>query len=246
MANINSHWKRFTAAGCSHGIHADPDALKTVLKFNSIFKPHRRFHLGDFIDMAAFRTGAHGTADEFCSLQSDLTHGLNFLEEYRPTDLLNGNHEIRLWKLAEHPNAIVSLAAQRIIDDIKRLTTRQKTNYIEHYDVNRSWIQLADTKLFHGWWFSEQAIRDHAESHGKSIFAHLHRPGMATGRRSDHPVGYCVGTLANIPAMRYANTRRATMAWQLGFCYGEFNDKECVINISSSAPNRPGAWRLPV
>ncbi len=153
MANINRQWKRWSAVACSHGWLADPEGLKTVLKFNSIYKPHRRFHLGDFVDMAAFRSGAHGTNDEFISLETDLTHGLNFLKELRPTDLLNGNHEIRLWKLAEHHNAIISTAAGRIIEDIYSLTKKLKTNYVEHYDVNRSWIQVADTRFLHGWWF---------------------------------------------------------------------------------------------
>lgn len=246
MANINRQWKRALLLGCSHGHYADPEALKTVLKFKSIYKPHRTFHLGDFVDMAAFRSGAHGTNDEFMSIESDLTHGLNFLKELRPTDLLNGNHEIRLWKLAEHHNAIISTAAGRIINDIKDLAVRMKTNYVEHYDVNRSWIQLADTKMMHGWWFSEQAIRDHAESHGKCVIAHLHRTGSAQGRRSDHPTAYCVGTLANIPALTYANTRRATLAWNHGFCWGEFSDEECVLNISSAQPNQEGGWHLPV
>lgn len=246
MANINKQWKRFISVGCSHGNLADQEALKTVLKLKSIFKPHRTFHLGDFVDMAAFRSGARGTKDECISLESDLTHGLNFIKELRPTDMLNGNHEIRLWKLAEHPNAVTSTAAGRIIEDIRKLSDKLKANYVQHYDINRSWIQLADTRFLHGFMYNEQAIRDHAEAYGRCVMAHLHRVGSATGRRSDHPTAFCVGTLANIPSMTYANTTRSTMAWQHGAAYGEYSDTECHVWLTQGSPNEEGGWRLPV
>jgi hypothetical protein len=94
--------------------------------------------------------------------------------------------------------------------------------------------------------YNEMAIRDHAETFGNTVLAHLHRAGSATGRRSDHPTAYCVGTLANIPSMAYANTRRSTLAWQHGLVYGEYNDERCHCWLSSGDPQTPGGWRLPL
>lgn len=234
------------AAGCSHGIMADPEALKTVLKFKSEYKPRRTFHLGDFVDMAAFRSGAHGTNDEFVSVENDLRHGINFLRELRPTDILNGNHEIRLWRLAEHHNAIISHAARSVIDEIRDVARRLKAQYVESYDIGSSWIQVADTRFLHGFMYSENALRDHAEHFGRCVIAHLHKAGVVNGRRSDHATGYCVGTLANIPAMTYANTRRATAQWSHGFCYGEYSDTHCHVELCQAQPNVAGGWRLPL
>lgn len=245
MANLSKGYKRFLALGCSHGTLADPAALRTVLKFKEAWKPHRTFHLGDFTDQTAFRSGAHGTSDETVSIEDDLAHGLNFLRELRPTDVLNGNHEIRLWRMADHYNAIVSDAARRIITDIRGVTDKLKARYVEDYDINKSWITLGNYRMIHGWMYNENSIRDHAESHGNVIMAHLHRTGSATGRRSDHPTAYCVGTLANIPAMSYANTRRSTMAWQHGLVYGEYCDTQCTVWLSQGEWNTPGGWRLP-
>lgn len=234
------------ACGCSHGHLADRDALKTVLRFKKTWKPHRTIHLGDFIDMAAFRTGAAGTRDETVSLEGDLRHGLNFLREYQPTDILNGNHEIRLWKNAEHYNAVVARAAQSIIDEVRGLSRKLKAQYIEHYDIGRSWIELGDTKFLHGFMYSENAIRDHAEHFGRCVLAHLHTTGQSGGRRSDGARAWCVGTLANIPAMSYANTRRSTARWNHGIAYGEYNDKECHVWLSEAPANQAGGWRIPL
>ena len=241
-----SQWKRWMAVGCSHGYLADPKALATVLKFEQRFKPHIRVHLGDFTDQTAFRSGAAGTRDETVSIADDLAHGLNFLEEYRPTHLLNGNHEIRLWKLADHHNEIIARAASTTIQEIRTLAEKMKCQYVEHYDITRSWIELGDAKLLHGFMYSENAIRDHAEHFGKCVIAHLHTVGEAAGRRSDGARGYCVGTLANIPSMSYALTRRATARWSHGFAYGETNGKETRIWLSQGMANTPGGWTLPL
>lgn len=233
MAKIicGGKYKRFVAIGCSHGHLADEIACAAALAFVADYKPQTRIHLGDAVDMTAFRGGAKGTADEAASIAPDLRAGLTFLEQFRPTILLNGNHEDRLVKDSFHPNALRAHAAACILNDIRQLADKMRCQYVDHYDINRSWVTLGDTKLLHGFFFNEMAIRDHAEHFGKCIIAHLHTVGMAAGRRTDHPHAWCVGTLANIPAMAYAKTRRATARWSAGLAFGEYNDKECHVNL---------------
>ncbi len=234
------------AVGCSHGHLADPNALKAVLKFKKAFKPDRVFHLGDLTDQTAFRTGAGGTRDESVSITDDLRHGIDFLHALEPTDFLIGNHEARLWRLADHHNVIIARAANSVIEEIRQATVKLHCRFVDHYDINRSWVQLGDTKLMHGFQYSEMALRDTAEHFGKCIIAHLHVAGMAAGRRSDHPVGYCVGTLANVPSMHYASTNRSTSRWSHGFCFGEYSDTQCHVNLSQCQQNEAATWRLPV
>lgn len=246
MANVNRQWKRWMAVGCRHGLYADRDALDKVLEFQRKYKPHTRIDLGDATDQAAFRTGAHGTKDETVSIKDDLTAGLSFEREYRPTHKLNGNHEIRLWKLADHHNEIIARAASSVIQEMLDLAQKQKTQYVTEYDINSSWLTLGDTKFLHGFMFNEMAIRDHAEHFGNCVIAHLHKAGQATGRRSDHPTAWCVGTLAHIPAMAYANTRRSTAAWSHGFAWGEYSDNYCHVNLSQCPQNQARNWKLPL
>jgi len=246
MSKPAGGYRRWLAVGCSHGNLADPAAIKAVLKFKSAWKPHRTIHLGDFVDTAAFRTGARGTSDQAMSLKADIGQGLNFLRALEPTDVLLGNHEDRLWTAAVHYDAIRRELAERIVNDIRGTITKLKAQFIDHYDINRSWMELGDTKFIHGFPYSQNALREHAEHFGKCVIAHLHIAGIEPGKRSDHPVAYCVGTLANIPEMGYAKVRRATARWSHAFAYGEFREGECHVNLSHCEPGNALNWRLPL
>lgn len=237
MANINSHWKRLMSLGCTHGHLGDPELLDSAIEFKELWKPHSTVHHGDAWDTAPFRSGAHGTPDEGVSIASDHGAGLDFIGRLRPDWLLNGNHDIRLWKNANHHNAIIADCAQGLIADIRKLVKSIRCKHIESYDIRKSFIQISDLTLFHGWMYGEQALRDHAEHFGRSIMAHLHVPGTTFGRRVDRPQIWCVGTLGDIEKMEYANARRATARWGAAIVVGEYNDKEsriCLINADAN------------
>ncbi len=238
-------WKRWMAIGCSHGNKADAAALKFVHEFRQKWNPERRIHLGDVGDYAAFRAGAGGTRDEAEELDPDLHAATRLIERFEPTDVLIGNHDVRIWKAAQHQNAIVAKAAAAMRDEFLASCAKVKANVVDHYDINKSWIELGDTKFLHGWMFADlSGLRDHAEHFGRCVIAHLHKPGIVRGRRSDHPSAYCVGTLANIPAMDYANTRRATASWGHGLCYGEYSDTACIVHLCEQTEGSP--WRMPI
>jgi hypothetical protein len=233
------------ALGCTHGSLIDRDAFAAVMGFASRYKPETKIHLGDVCDYAAFRSGAKGTKDEAVELGPDLDAGIQVIKEYAPTHVLIGNHDERVWKLAGHHNAIIAMAAGAVRTAFLSACDEAGARVTDHYDINRSWITLGDTKFLHGFMFNEMAIRDHAEHFGKCVIAHLHKAGIASARRSDHAVGYCVGTLANVAAMDYAKARRSTAAWSHGFVWGEYNDTECIVNLCQAPQGQAGSWRMP-
>ena len=241
--NITQKWKRFMAVGCSHGNLVDPKAADAVLRFRERWKPTTVAHLGDFVDMASFRSGSVGSLDESEPIAPDIDAGLAFLSALRPTLVFNGNHEARLWRLQNHHNAIVSDCAGQIINQLRMATTRLKAEYVEDWGV-RAWRRLGNYSLGHGYLYGESFLRDTAESHGNTIIAHAHRAGMATGRRSDAATAYCVGTLSDIPNMDYASARRSTLSWAAGFVWGEYTDTQtvCWLHIQ---PQGQSEWRLP-
>lgn len=244
--NTARGYKRFLAVGCSHGSLVNWKAVEKVLQFKARFKPHRTIHLGDVMDYAAFRNGAHGTRDEAVAIGPDIDSGVRMIEELRPTDVLIGNHDDRVWRLSGHYNAVIAHAAGCAREDFLLACKHVKVErLVDHYDINRSWLMLGDAKLLHGWMYSENALRDHAEHFGKCIMAHLHTAGMASGRRSDHPIAYCTGTLADIPAMEYAKARRATARWSYGFVWGYYNDTSCIAHVSQCAQTELNNWILP-
>lgn len=229
--------------GCSHGSLASQRAIDAVLRFRDEFKPHFVAHLGDFLDTTAFRAHATNTPDEGANISEDIAAGLRFLIQLRPNVVLCGNHEDRLWRLRAHPKAIVAECAARIVSDIQQLCDRARIKLIPYaYEAH---YQLGNYKLLHGVLFGENATRDHAEMFGNCVHAHTHRPAVAQGRRADHPTAYCVGTLANIPAMDYAKTRRSTYGWGYGFVWGYYSNTQCVLQLwdNQQSDEWPRSWR---
>jgi len=243
MANVNKQWKRFMAVGCNHGYWADPTALEAVLEFKQRWKPHMAIHLGDYVDTTSFRAGAKGTNDENTDLRLDMKMGVDFLTDYQPDILLNGNHDIRLWNAAGHHNAIIAECAQSLIDDIREAVPK-KCLFVDTYNIETSFVQLGDTKFLHGFMYNENGVRDHAEQFGKCVIAHLHRVQSAPGRRSDKPTGYCVGFLGDVSKFKYASNRRGTSQWSQGFAWGEYSDNETIVRLEQR--NKEGKWRLPL
>lgn len=242
---IVKNWKRVLIVGCSHGKHIDPSARKAVLEFREKFKPQAVVHLGDFCDTAAFRSGARETADSAEEVEPDIDDGLTFLAEIGATHVLCGNHEDRLWRLAHSPNAVVAYAAGKVIGAINDHCRKLKAQLFPYDGVFQK-IRLGNFTLTHGVMYGENATRDHAESFGNIVHAHTHRPGIATGRRDDHPIGICVGTLTGRRNMEYAKARRATLSWGQAFGWGEYCDNFASLNLCLGPQEQNGGrWLLP-
>ena len=232
------------AVSCSHGDCIDPEARTSVLTFRDRFKPDTILHLGDFIDMAAARSGAMSdpnAKDRAASVAEDLAAGVDFLQELRPNHILYGNHEARLFGLAGGPNALASHAATLVIQEIERTAKALKAR-LYPYNI-RSYVEIGGTKFLHGYMFNVQAIRDHAETYGRCVIGHLHRVGQERARTLDGVSGYCVGMLARFD-MEYAMTRRATLAWSQGFAFGHYSDHQMTINLCERTKENP--WVLPL
>lgn len=239
--NVVRRRRRAMFVGCSHGGHISPAAADAVIKFAADFKPHHRVHLGDAFDTTAFRTGAAGTADDAADVDEDFSAGEAFLRRYRPTVLFMGNHEDRLWKLAESPSALVAKAARDTIKQLEALCEDIGAQMVPYAGTAapESWVLFGDTLAGHGFMFNEMCTRDHVEMLGRGVIhAHNHRAGMATGRVVGAPMGYSVGTLATIGAMAYAKARRATAAWSGAIVAGEYGDgwSKWTLHMLHSAP----------
>lgn len=247
MANITRKWKRLLAVSCSHGPLIDRDARAAVLTFIDRWKPETRIHLGDFCDMTAFRSGAHGTKDESEPIGADVDEGLGFLAAMRATHVFFGNHEDRLVRLSHHYNAIVAECAQGVLERIETRCKLLKADQITRYSIteNASYRLIGGYRFMHGWIYNENAPRDHAESVGNCVFGHTHRAGVAKGRRLDNPTGFCVGTLTRIANMDYAKTRRSTLAWTQGFVWGEYCSNQAQLWLHEN-PKGTTTWHLPV
>jgi len=180
-------------------------------------------------------------ADHAADVAGDLMAGIEFLHELEPNQILCGNHEARLWKFSKSPNALLAYAANLTIQKIEE-TAKKLRAPITPYGI-RNYVELGGTKFVHGSMFNVSAIRDHAETYGNVVMAHLHRVGWERARNIDGASGYCVGMLANFD-MPYASERRATLAWSQGFAWGHYCDTALTVNLCERKKGLP--WLLPI
>jgi hypothetical protein len=231
--------RRFMVVGCSHGIYADPKAVKAVLDFKKWFKPHTVGHLGDFTDMSAHMGGSSGEGD---AIKPDLDGGLDFLKELGVNFVMEGNHEVRLRRDLRSSNQLRVRAAETSLEAIEATCLKLHALYVPYTGVWQVY-KIANYTFTHGTIYNENSARDMAEMYGNVIFAHTHKPMQQIGRRIDSPVGMSVGTLTRRGAMDYANTRRSTLGWGQGFVYGEYNDN--ALYPSLHIHDNGEQWHLP-
>jgi hypothetical protein len=225
LANINRKWKRVVAIGCVHGDLANQDRLNEVLAFCERFKPEIRFDLGDIMDTAAFRNGARGTKDESKPIKPDNLAAIDWMRRYRPTHICWGNHDWRLVEWQGHHNEATSFAASYVWDALQKEVKRLRAWQLPY--AHRARFEMGGVNWTHGTMFGENALRDHAESFcGPVVMAHIHRAESVHGRTVEESGSFCVGTLADVSKMHYADRNRAKNRWSAGVVYGEMCDTE--------------------
>lgn len=243
MAAVIRKWRRIMAVGCNHGVYACKVAQDNVLAFKESFKPEIVLDLGDVRDFTAFRAGARGTKDESADVDLDFDAGSDWLKRYRPTHRCEGNHDHRIYKLVGNPNAVLSYAASRVLNDISEIDRKNKT-IVHPYHPLKQWFDFGGYKWGHGIMFNEQAGRDHAESYGNCVIAHWHKPGIFQGRRLPMATCYCVGMLGNKHKMEYALNFRNWLSWAHALVSGEVSDNEARLQLymADCKNGEPETW----
>lgn len=217
--------RRFIAVGDNHGDLINKDDEKAFLDFFHDFKPHERIHLGDNWDFRNLRKGVD-PEEELDDPEPDFVAGLLFLERYKPTVLCRGNHDHRLWRMANDTRGIVRKYARDGIKQIEGALNGIKCRMLP-YDIVLGEYQLgADLSFCHGYSTGLHAVRQHVFVYRrKVVFGHVHRNAMETIQASGGLYGMTVGGIADHDRMAYSRQRFATMGWGKGWAYGFWDDK---------------------
>ena len=94
-------WTKFVFATDSHGDMQDDASVAMFFKFMAEWKPAIRVMGGDAFDLRPLRKGA-SEDEKRESIRADIIAGKKFLKRMQPTHFLRGNHDERLWELAEN------------------------------------------------------------------------------------------------------------------------------------------------
>jgi hypothetical protein len=226
---MSSKYKKFIACADVHGDKQDPRAVKAFLEFNSIWKADIRLMLGDLWDFMAIRRGASQEEKEE-SMQYDFIAGMQFFHDYKPTHFLRGNHDQRLWDLAQFGRGLLGDYAQHGVKEIEDAVRKAKCHMLP-YDKKRGVLKLGHMKCVHGYYAGLYASKKHAETYGSVLIGHNHTIDEYASPGLDRRVGRCIGWLGNDSVMDYTRAKPGVLRWAHGWAYGIINKKTGLYNV---------------
>ena len=172
--------------------------------------------------MTALRGGA-SIEDRSVSLSDDVKEGNKFIRDLKPNIFLIGNHEVRVFKIMDSPDAQKSMLAENLWGDIMANFKGIDCKVLP-YDIKKGWVKLGKYKVGHGYCAGIGAVRKTGLMFGNSIIGHIHRPDTVQVDRYDESTAHSIGCLCDFENMDYCRTNGATLKWKRGWGYGIIHD----------------------
>ena len=221
----------YSICGDSHGHMADKGAVKAFLKFCDLFKPKLRIHLGDLMDLPAWRKGAD-QSDKEISMQGDYDDGMEFLEVAEIDVLLRGNHDHRLIKVASEARGPMKDYATGIVMDMEKRAANLGCRILPWgvrdgvYELGK--VRSGGFRVVHGYRAGIHATAAEVRAYGRVIHGHIHCVGTHIGSTYDASEGHSIGALCKID-MDYAAGYQTTLRQEHGWGYGVYNDRTGAV-----------------
>ena len=220
-----SNYIRWMAVFDVHGDEQDPESVAKMFEFKEQhWKPHESIHGGDNWNFAALRKGAD-EYDREKSMKEDYDRGMSFLERFRPKYFCRGNHDERLWDLAEHGKGIIKDFAKQGIASIESKLHRVGVNMIP-YDSKYGFFQYGrGFNFMHGYSHSVHCSKEISDGYpGVTLFGHVHAFSSFRTASFDERIGQAVGCLCDLD-MNFERSRKAKLKKENGWAYGIKNTK---------------------
>jgi hypothetical protein len=187
--------EQFIVAADSHGDCIDAGAAEAFFQFCREYKPKYRIHLGDVWDFRWLRAKA-SEADQWDDhLQDDIDAGVQFLQRFKPTHVLLGNHDWRVKKATEHPKRSLRKLAECVWGDMQDGIGKAK---VFPYNKRDGVFRLGNLNLVHGYSAGVGALRKHIFTYGRCMMGHIHTSEQVSVERFGGGCGYSVGCLARL------------------------------------------------
>ena len=163
---------KFVFASDPHGDMQDTAANDALFRFIDVWKPKLRVFGGDLWDFRPLRRKACED-EQRESMVKDYEAGIAWLKRFRPNYFLRGNHDERLWELAEKDNGIKSDYAAQGVAKIEALVASMRCKMLPYH--NRDGIlRIGHLKMLHGFHAGINAARQTALVYGSCLFGHVH------------------------------------------------------------------------
>lgn len=234
-------FKKWVAVTDNHGDQVDPETAAALFAFLPDFRPDIRIHAGDAWDFRNLRKGA-SDEEKSQSLKDDWAMGSDFLSRFfdggKHNHFLRGNHDERLWRLADSTNGMMRDAARSGIQTVEELMAKHRVEMLP-YDSRHGVLRLGELKVIHGYAAGIGAARKHAIVFRNCIFGHTHNCDVA-GAETDAGIAEARGIGACCKTdMPYNSHMIAKLRHQNAFCYGLlFDDGTYQLNQTKKINGR--------
>lgn len=232
---------RWQAGFDVHGDMQDTATVKAFLDHAKVWKPKIRICGGDLWDFRPLRKGA--SEDERReSLSKDYQAGVRWFEAFKPTHFLRGNHDERLWELAERGDGVAADYAAQAIGEVEAMVKAHKCAMLP-YHKRDGVLRIGHLKILHGFASGVYAARQHALVYGSCIFGHIHAIDEHAIPGLERRVARAAGALCRLDMpynARHMNTLRQANGW----VYGLLNDRTGDY-VVFQAERIGGKWMLP-
>lgn len=221
-------FRRFCFVSDYHGDKHDPQAASAFLRFCEQWQPEIRVFGGDLWDFRPLRKKA--SEDERKeSMQTDFADGKLFLETYRPHFFLRGNHDERLWDLAEKADGIVGDYARQSVIEIEQKCHDMGVRLLP-YHKRDGVLKIGSLKMLHGYAAGIYATRKHAWTYGSCLHGHTHTIDHATLERTEKTMARAVGCLAKLD-MEFSRAQIGSLRHAHGWAYGVVDEESGHFHV---------------
>jgi hypothetical protein len=234
-------WQRFVAAFDVHGDQQDPEAVAAFFKFLPKWKPTIRIMGGDLWDFRPLRKKANED-ERRESMKTDFESGMEFLKRYSPTKFLRGNHDERLWELAEADRGVESDFAAQGVGEITRELRRHNCDMLP-YHKRDGVLRVGHLKVIHGFFAGIYAARQTALVYGSTIAGHVHAIDSHAIAGLERRVARLAGCLARLD-MEYSNRQPNSLRHAHGWIFGVVNQRSGAFHLWQ-AEQISGKWLVP-
>ena len=216
-------WEKFAFVTDVHGDMQDPASVTAFHKFCAMWKPTVRVCGGDAFDFRAIRKGA-SDEEKRDSMLEDFRMGWEFMETFKPTVYLLGNHCQRLWDLAAADKGVTSDFAKKCTAEIEGNLKRMKCRVFP-YDRRAGVFELGKLRMVHGFGGGGKTMaRTHANAYGHVLMGHNHSIDYFSSPSLDGRFGMSVGCLCDLD-MDYLHSSIGSLAHANGWAYGAVNTR---------------------
>lgn len=236
------------AMGDNHGDLACEDTLDAIMEFVARVKPKYRVHLGDNWDFRWARRGVDKTSREAREgLEEDLEAGIRWIERYKPTHFLFGNHDDRIRQIISSTDSIKDKEdMQDLLDKMMRTLRRVGCKVIKPYNVKTGFIKIGPITFIHGFSHGMSALLKDARIYGTPgggfCMGHLHRLEQLNIESHAGGAAWLCGWAGRQEDTEYAFRMTGALRWQNGFMYFVCDGNDY---IGKQAHRFGGGWYFP-